>query len=178
MEPTEIATRRLVLRPFRLGDESDVLEYGSDAEFAYFANNAAPMTVKDAERIVQRAIATTWDVRLRWAITLSAKVIGAIELEPSWPDLVANLGYEVARSHWGEGIATESASAVVAFAFEKLDLEKVYARADPRNTPSVRVLEKLGMRQEGLLRSQLVRRGERVDRVYYGILRNEWRLPE
>lgn len=53
-------------------------------------------------------------------------------------------------------------------------LAKIWAHVDPRNCASVRVLERLGLRREGHLRSHLVRRGERVDRLYYGLLREEW----
>ena len=62
----------------------------------------------------------------------------------------------------------------VDYGFCAFGLAKVYARADPRNVASVRVLEKLSMQREGLLRSHVVRRGERVDRVYYGLLWEEW----
>ncbi|MAG35829.1 MAG: hypothetical protein CL878_06255, partial [Dehalococcoidia bacterium] len=61
-----------------------------------------------------------------------------------------------------------------AYGFRSVDLAKVYARADPRDTASVRVLEKLSMQREGLLRSHVVRRGVRADRVYYGLMREEW----
>ena len=68
----------------------------------------------------------------------------------------------------------EAARAVMDYGFEVFKLAKVWARADPRNGASVRILEKLEMRCEGLLRGHLLVRGERVDRVYYGILREEW----
>mgnify|MGYP002029209635 CR=1 FL=1 len=53
-------------------------------------------------------------------------------------------------------------------------LERVWTTADARKLRSMRVLEKLGLTREGLLRSHQVLRGERVDRVYYGLLRQEW----
>jgi RimJ/RimL family protein N-acetyltransferase len=85
-----------------------------------------------------------------------------------------DLGYGLARDAWGKGLATEAARAVVDYGFSALGLAKVWARTDPRNAASVRVLEKLGMRREGLLRSHVIRWGERADRAYYGLLREEW----
>lgn len=175
MDPVTLTTDRLVLRPFQAGDEQDVFAYGNDAEFAFFANNAPPLTAEGARRSVERALATPWEQRQRFAITLAGRVVGAIELEPDWPNAIANLGYEVARAYWGQRIATEAATAVLRYGFETLQLAKVYARADPRNGASLRVLEKVGMTREGLLRSHLIRRGERVDRAYYGLLASEWR---
>ena len=86
----------------------------------------------------------------------------------------AALGYGIGRAWWGSGFATEAAKAALDYAFEGLDVDKVWARADPRNVGSLRVLEKIGMQREGVLRSHLIYRGERVDRVYFGLLRNEW----
>jgi RimJ/RimL family protein N-acetyltransferase len=64
---------------------------------------------------------------------------------------------------------------VIGYGFEVFGLAKVCASADARNIGSWRVMEKLGMRREGLLRSQRIDRyGERVDEVRYGILRGEW----
>jgi RimJ/RimL family protein N-acetyltransferase len=87
---------------------------------------------------------------------------------------IAALGYGIGRPWWGLGLATEAARAAMDYAFRELGVYKVWARADPRNLPSLRVLDKLGMQREGLLRGHLIYRGERVDRVYYGILRQEW----
>ncbi len=86
------------------------------------------------------------------------------------------MDYVVARERWEEGFATEAAGAVVDHGFCEFGLAKVYARADPRSVGSVRVLEKLGMGREGLPRGHVVRRGERCERVYYGLLRNEWEI--
>jgi ribosomal-protein-alanine N-acetyltransferase len=65
--------------------------------------------------------------------------------------------------------------AVVAAAFDAIPgLTRVFAFADPRNAGSLRVMEKLGMSREGLLRRHDAIRGELVDNVYYGVLREEW----
>ena len=58
--------------------------------------------------------------------------------------------------------------------FTKCGLAKVYAWADARNKRSQRVMEKLGMTHEGILRSHRKGMDERIDEVYYGILREEW----
>jgi RimJ/RimL family protein N-acetyltransferase len=87
---------------------------------------------------------------------------------------VAELGYNLTREHWGEGLTPEAATAVVDWGFDAYNLAKVFATADARNERSLRVMEKLGMQHEATLRSHEVRRGERADVVYYGILREEW----
>ena len=87
----------------------------------------------------------------------------------------AMLGYAFGREAWGRGIATEAASAIVAMGFEVLGLRRIWASCDPDNAGSRRVLEKVGMRVEGLLRGDLVIRGDVRDNLLWGILEPEWR---
>ena len=67
-----------------------------------------------------------------------------LQLLEAGPDV--ELGYTLARAAWGRGYATEAARAVLRWAFAGLRLPRVVAVADPANTASLRVLEKLGMR--------------------------------
>jgi RimJ/RimL family protein N-acetyltransferase len=80
----------------------------------------------------------------------------------------------VARSHWGRGIATEGAAAVIAYAFDVLGLHRVFATVDTRNAGSMRVLQKLGMREEGILRKHRFYSGEYADEAHYAILAEEY----
>jgi RimJ/RimL family protein N-acetyltransferase len=64
--------------------------------------------------------------------------------------------------------------AVLAFAFGRLGLHRVFADTDPRNAPSIRALERLGFVREGVLREHYLVQGEPQDAVVYGLLRSEW----
>jgi RimJ/RimL family protein N-acetyltransferase len=171
--PTELRTARLLLRPPRLDDAAAYYSLASDPEYAVFGSRL-PVDRKNVERGLAQIVATPWERRPEFAIVLDGEVVGRVVLEVDRTNAIAALGYGVARPVWGRGVATEAARAMMGYGFEGLGLAKVWARADPRNSASVRVLEKLGMQREGLLRDHLVVRGERVDRVYYGILRAEW----
>jgi len=176
--PVEVRTVRLLLRPFRLNDASDVFEYASDPEWArYLVNIPQPFTMRDAEEFVARfSDLASWDTFPMFAITLETKVIGEIYLNTL--DLLherAELGYSLSRDHWGKGLTPEAAHAVMDWAFQKHNLNKIYSTCDPRNERSRRVLEKIGMVQEGLLRSQIKWHSEFRDVVYYGVLRHEWK---
>lgn len=165
-EPTELRTDRMLLRPFSLSDIDDVLEYGSDPEWAAFYDR--PYDRGEAEDMVARAVVTSWDEHPWFALELDGKVIGTALLSLERRD-IANLGYDVARPHWGKGLATEAASAVVDWGFREMPLIKVAAFTNPRNRQSWRVMEKIGMEREGLLR-----RGQRGDLFAYGVLREDW----
>ncbi|MFC1437053.1 GNAT family protein [Streptacidiphilus sp. N1-10] len=87
----------------------------------------------------------------------------------------ASLGYVLDDAVWGHGYATESARALLQWAFGTLDLNRVQAEADTRNAASGRVLEKLGFVREGTLREDCIVNGDVSDSWVFGLLRREWR---
>jgi RimJ/RimL family protein N-acetyltransferase len=145
----------------------------SDPKWAYFG--APDDVTRSAVQVsVSGAVDYGWAGGPYFVITLDDEVVGDVVLQVEDADEIANLGYAVARPHWGKGIAAEAARAVVDHGFLAWDLKKIYARADPRNVASVKVLQTFPMEYEGTLRQHHIRRGERVDRVLYGVLQQEW----
>jgi ribosomal-protein-alanine N-acetyltransferase len=175
IEPVELRTDRLLLRPFRSRDVDDALEYRDDAEFArYLPHIPQPFTRADAEAFVALNIAEPWDRSPTFAIVLDDKVIGTVNLEVDVRCGIAMLGFAIGRRHWERGIGTEAARAAVAWALEEFDVAKIWATTDVRNARSRRLLEKLGMKCEGVLRGEELARDGRTDKAYYGLLREEW----
>jgi RimJ/RimL family protein N-acetyltransferase len=86
----------------------------------------------------------------------------------------ASIGYCLSEAAWGRGYATEAARALLGWAFDTLDLNRVQAETDTRNAASARVLEKLGFEREGTLREDCVVNGEVSDSWVYGLLRRQW----
>jgi len=87
----------------------------------------------------------------------------------------ASMGYCLVEAAWGHGYATEAARAVLQWAYETLDLNRVQAETDTRNAASARVLEKLGFVREGTLREDCIVNGEVSDSWVYGLIRSQWR---
>ena len=174
-ERVELRTERLLLRPFELADVDDVLDYASDPEWARFLGKVPqPFTRRAAEERVARSVLESWETHPTWAIVLNRKVVGSIVLMMDAGNETAELGYELSREHWGKGLTVEASEAVIDWGFRERGLAKVFAQADARNERSLRAMEKLHMSREGVLRSQSTARGERVDDVHYGLLREEW----
>ena len=174
-EPVELRTRRLLLRPFRLEDVDDVFDYASDPEWArYLGNVSQPFTRRAAEERVARDVLESWETHPNWAIVLNRKVIGGMVLMIDVQHEIGELGYELSREHWEKGLTVEASEAVIDWGFQERGLAKVFAQADARNKRSLRVMEKLGMTFEGVLRSNGTVRGERADDAHYGLLRGEW----
>ncbi|MDH4351518.1 MAG: GNAT family N-acetyltransferase, partial [Gemmatimonadota bacterium] len=104
----------------------------------------------------------------------TAVLVGAIGLILRPEHSRAELGYWIGRPFWGRGYATEAAGAMLRYGFETLGLRRLYACHFARNPASGRVLEKVGMRQEGIARAHAQRWNRFEDLVQYGILREEF----
>lgn len=192
--PKQLKTDRLILRPFTMDDVDDVLEYNNDPEMAEYqvGISSGPFTRKDAETLVEMfSDPSYWEtghpglpsaangagLLQIFALVFEGRVIGEVALNQREDDRRndrVELAYSLSRQHWGKGLMTEAALAVMNWAFQTYDFNRMYAWSDPRNIGSWRVLEKLGMKREGQLRSHLKWNGEFRDQLYFGILRAEW----
>ena len=170
-KPTELTTERLLLRPFRLSDIGDVLRYASDPEWAAFYPRPYDRGV--TEHMVARSVVISWEREAVFAIEADGRVVGLVSLEVEQESRTAELGYDLARDVWGQGLATEAAAAVVDWGFREYGLARIFAEADARNARSLRVMERLGMTREGVHRRDQIERGER-EIARYAVLRSEW----
>lgn len=174
--PDELETERLVLRPFQLGDVDDVLAYAQDPEWSrYLKALPRPYLREHAEQFLARQLLQDRTVHPSWAVVRQGTVIGGINLRFNFEHGLAELGYSIARAHWNKGFCSEAARTVLDAAFSGHgDLNRICARADVRNAASRRVMEKVGMAKEGVLRMSRIERGEALDEAWYAILRSEW----
>ncbi|HEX8068480.1 MAG TPA: GNAT family N-acetyltransferase [Pyrinomonadaceae bacterium] len=167
----EIETERLRLRPFVVADLAAMLRVRGDAAVNRYltADGAQPSAAQieaDLLGVVARWRENGYD---RWAVVLKAtgELIGWCGLQPK-PTHV-DLGYGLARAHWGRDLITEAARASLRHGFEQLRLDAVTAIARAENVGSVRVMQKLGMK--------FLRRGPYLthpDVVFYTIARPDF----
>ena len=110
-----------------------------------------------------------------WAITLgtSAPAIGWVTVIRRRPG-VSEIGYILARDHWGAGIAREAVARVLDLLFHDEEQRRVFADVDPDNAASRALLERLGFRLEGHLRAEWETHIGIRDTIIYGLLRDEW----
>jgi RimJ/RimL family protein N-acetyltransferase len=145
-----VTTERLVLRPYERGDEAAIAALVTDADVMRFVGDGV-LTAERAKAIFDKVFELyergEWAI---WAVeeVASRRVVGSAEIKPrktgDW-----EIVYILSRETWGRGYATELGQAIVRFGFERLGLERVVATVDYGNAVSIRVLEKLGMRQVG-----------------------------
>jgi RimJ/RimL family protein N-acetyltransferase len=94
------------------------------------------------------------------------------------PDCNAWIGYVINPRCWGRGYATEAAREMLRFGFGELELHRIEATCDVLNAASARVLEKIGMQREGLLREHMWLRDRWRSSYLYSILADEWEGPQ
>lgn len=169
-----LETARLVLRPFVFEDAADVERLAGDREIAAGTLNI-PHPYPDgaaAEWISTHGVnGVDFCIERREDAALAGAV--GMGLEPEHDR--AELGYWIGRPYWGRGYATEAAAKVVAYGFEVLGLNRIFAYHFGNNPASGHVLQKIGMKYEGCRRQHTLKWGAYLDNEAYGILRSEWR---
>ena len=90
----------------------------------------------------------------------------------------AEVGFALARAHWGKGHISEALPAIIRFAFDQLELERLTADADPRNLGSIGALDRAGFVREGFLRQHYRLYGEVQDAILFGLLKSEHRASK
>jgi ribosomal-protein-alanine N-acetyltransferase len=176
-----LPTPRLRLRPFSDADADALYALHSNAYVLRYWD-APPWSERArAERFVaacRQMAAEGTGTRLAVDRTSDGAFIGWCSLTRWNPEYrSASMGYCLADAAWGRGYATEATRALLQWAFDTLDLNRVQAETDTRNTASARVLEKLGFVREGTLREDCVVNGEVSDSWVYGLIRREWQQP-
>lgn len=171
----ELHTPRLLLREFRVGDYPAVHEFASDPEVIRYTD-WGPNSPDDTTAFLAEAIEDAEALpRTRYALAIidrtGDQLIGSVELRvTSRAHRRGVTGYALARQRWGQGLATEAASAMVRLGFDRLGLHKIEATCDPANHGSARVLAKVGMQREGHLRDHLLVRGGWRDRFLFAAI--------
>ena len=176
----QLTTQRLVLREFDERDYLAMLAYQSDPRYLEYY----PWTERqpeDVRQLLQSFFDWQWAQprhKYQLAITLKPhhELIGSCGIRLDSPTArQGDLGFELSPEHWAQGYGTEAARAVIQFGFAGLRLHRIWSWCIAENHRSVRVLEKLGLRQEGLLRENEYFKGRWWDTRLYAILNHEWR---
>ena len=167
----------IALRPIDLDDWPAVHEWASTLEACRY-QAWGPNTPAETKAFVAQAV-SQWSHQLQdryvWIAEEQRMPVGLGELRISsreWRQ--GEIGYVVHVDHWGRGVGTAIARALLGVAFDSLNLHRVMATCDPRNLASAAVLQKVGMTFEGQLRHTMQIRDGWRDSSVFSVLANEW----
>jgi ribosomal-protein-alanine N-acetyltransferase len=178
-----LETERFVLRALAPTDAPALLRImGDPLVTRYFGRGPMETLDEAAEQINKIQLAFAAHEGIRWAITRRGEdhMLGSCGF---WrlvlPHFTAEIGYELGREHWGQGIMPEVARAVLGYGFATIGLHRVEAQIHPANGGSRRVLEKLGFVQEGYFRQHYYEPAEGIftDTAVFSLLKADWVVP-
>ncbi|WP_293132228.1 GNAT family protein [Microcoleus sp. bin38.metabat.b11b12b14.051] len=173
-----IETERLLLRKITLNDASDMFEYASNPEVSEYTMWSTHVSIEDTKYFL-KSLTRMYKRRelVDWGIVHKAekKFIGTCGfVEWSMTHSRAEIGYALSARHWGEGYMSEAVNAIIEFGFREMLLNRIMGRCEVNNIASARVMEKVGMQLEGILRQQVFVKGQYWDLKIYSILREEF----
>ncbi len=172
MSLATLKTARLVLRPLVPDDAEAMHHFFSDEEaMRYWSSGPHDSIEQTADYVRENATSEKYKT---WAITEDGgEALGWVVLIAG-REGVAEIGYNLRRSHWRRGIVGEAVAEIVRHAFEDLGYRRLTADTDPDNEGSNALLEKLGFQREGYLREEWTTHIGIRDSIVWGLLKREW----
>lgn len=176
----EIKTERLLLRPLRMTDADDLLEYQSNAEIVRYIpwpERSYEQVVEALQRAIDGAKSELVDegdyLILGWEF--EGKIIGQSNMGlQSKRDKCADIGWVTHQDYQRQGFAYEATVALMRYGFEKFGLHRMIANIDTRAKGSALLAEKLGMRREAEFKQAEFFKGDWCDMWLYAILETEF----
>ncbi|MCF8888720.1 GNAT family N-acetyltransferase [Priestia megaterium] len=173
-----IKTKRLTLREIVAEDAGSILKYLSDKEVMKHYGLEPFTTVEDASNeIAWYKSILNEKSGIRWGITLKEQddIIGSCGfLNRVHNHYRAEIGYELSKDYWGNGIANEALGAVIKYGFTHFNLRRIEALIEPANTASQKLIKKHSFIKEGLLRSYEFTCGKFDDLYMYSLLKQDF----
>jgi RimJ/RimL family protein N-acetyltransferase len=172
----ELRGKRLLLRPWRRGDEDALVRHADNPNVSRFLRDRfpSPYTRADAEAWIAHVVGSQGPPT-DFAIVVGDEPVGGAGLD-RFTDVHAvgaEVGYWLAEPCWGRGLATEAVVTLLPYAFGALGLLRVQAMVYGPNTASARVLEKAGFSYEGRMRGAVRKHGVVHDVLLYARLRED-----
>jgi RimJ/RimL family protein N-acetyltransferase len=174
-----IETERLVLRPHRMADLDDLTVFHGDADVVRFVPWPVRGRAATAEALQVKLTQTELVTHGQWLVLAvevreTGTVIGEVLLK--WAsDRQGEVGFAFARSHHGEGYAAEAARAMLSLGFDGLGFHRITAVVIDGNEASVRLLGRLGFRQEARFVDGVHSKGGWATQLVFAMLEDDWR---
>lgn len=178
--PVTLRSARLTLRELREDDWRDAQVLDADPLVVRYQTNDVLDEAGTRAYLARSMEAARASPRRIWDLAITRteedRFLGRVGLDVHRPEhREAELWFTLRRDCHGQGLATEAVTALLDFGFGTVGLHRVYGDCDPRNVPSWRLMERLGLRREAHLRENYWLKGEWCDAFIYAVLEDEWR---
>ncbi|KXY73615.1 MULTISPECIES: GNAT family N-acetyltransferase [Bacillus] len=166
-----IEAERLLIRKFEFKDWEAVHEYTSDSNVMKYIPEGV-FTEEDTRNFVYKNMGE--NAKNFPVIQIDENIlIGHIVFHKYFGEHTYEIGWVFNPKYFNKGYASEAAKAILKYGFKEMKLHRIIATCQPENTPSYRVMEKIGMRREGYFKKCIPHGNEWWDEYYYAILEEE-----
>ncbi|MUG43579.1 GNAT family N-acetyltransferase [Paenibacillus woosongensis] len=176
-ESPEFLTNRIYLRRFILKDISDYYDLASDPDVTAYTMWNTHRVLDESQAYVDSVLrkynnkeAYHWGIIARESGKLIGRT-GFISFDVAHDR--TEIGFVISKKYWGQGIVVEATREILCYAFDTIGINRVEGRCNHDNVGSRRVMEKLGMKFEGILRKQLKIKGNYTDQKLYSLVRDD-----
>lgn len=163
------------IRPWRIEDANKLAEALNNKKIHDNLRDGLPYpyTAEDAKEYIMAMHNADTETTYAFAITVDDKAVGSIGAfrQSNIHSRTAEIGYYVAESYWGRGVATSAVKQICEYIFQNTDIIRIFAEPFAHNIGSCRILEKCGFECEGILRKNAVKNGVVVDMKMYSIIK-------
>jgi len=176
---SHLESPRIVLRHFRDADLPSFLAYRNDPEIAKYQsweslNEQEAHAFVQEQKTLQPGVPGAW-FQLAIELKETGRLVGDCGLKVHQQDTQqAEIGFTLSRDYQSKGLASETVSCLLDYAFIQLGLHRIIAVTDCQNAPCVALLERLGLRREGHFLQNVWFKGMWGDEYLYAILKDEW----
>jgi len=176
-----LETENLVLREMTVEDLTFYHAHFNKPEIVMGTCIPGPADMINAKAEFEKFILNPWrnETGLRWGIMLRKEhrlsdTCGIYD----WDHVNrrAEIGYDLDPPYWGRGIMTEAVKAMLCYGFLEMNLNRIQAIIDYANDRSIRLVERLGFKQEGVFRQRSFFNGEFRNDILFSLLRKDWRI--
>jgi ribosomal-protein-alanine N-acetyltransferase len=176
----KIETSRLKISVIVPIDLINIHRLNSDPEIDRYNTLGIPKSLEETEVLLMTWLKLQESIpRMSYVFSISLREsndwVGIIRFnirEPRFKS--AEVSYKISQSHWGKGYATKALLKMLELGFAELNLHRIEAGAAVENIASVRVMQKSGMKKEGLTRKMLPVRGKWIDAYSFAILKEDF----
>lgn len=175
----QLKTDRLILREMTLDDVEFYFRHFNNEKIVEGSCFPGPGSLEAARAELERYCITPFKENrgIRWGLVRKGcdELIGTCGYY-DWNKTArrAEIGYDLAPSYWGHGIMAEALRAVLKYGFEKMELNRIQAIIDSKNVRSMKLVNRLGFKKEGVLRQRSYFNGQFRDDVIFSLLKKEW----
>lgn len=176
----ELKTDRLLLRKIEFEDVNFIFKHFSDEEVCkYLVDNEPVKTIEEAKAIINWSYSNNIDPNNnRWLIVFKEtnEPIGTIGYH-RWDknNNIAEIGYDLCKSYWKQGIMSEAMRIVLKFGFEEMGLNRIQAFVHIENVASYSILKKHGFHAEGIARDMFLFRGRYYDHYAMSLILKDYK---